>query len=126
MQASELDLERRGVGEAAEIDLVSREELIAGQFALRRLPADFAAETEVARLERHAADDDRPGGGAAANERIAEQAAVTEVDELARLTVLPRKDPDARADIRLNGRRVAERQQSDHRRKGYDAHPQLL
>src|SRR5689334_18456306 len=87
-------------------------------------------ETDVhrTRAEPHAAEDQRPGRGAAAGEsgRLVEDRVVAEVDEVAALPIAIAKHADARADVRLDGAAAAHGQEAHRRAEWHDAEIQVL
>src|SRR5439155_12945488 len=111
--ASEAEADHEEIIHPAEIDLRIRdavgEALIGRQITLGRLIPNLAAAADCDERERHAAEDDGPGAGSICDKRIAEDAVVARVDEIAGFAIAPPQHADARSDVRLHRPMMPER-----------------
>ena len=89
------EVHREAGGPAAEIDLVAEQPEFLRRIAFGPLPADFSTQ-RIKSPTGHAdaGEHDGPDGRSARGEARAENRAVTEVDELARLAVAPVEDAE--------------------------------
>src|SRR5206468_398083 len=91
-----------------------------------RLIANLAADPEAAHRKCDAAEDDRPHARAGADERVAEDAVVGLIHEIAGFAVAPAQHADAAADVGLDRSVMSERQKANRRGERDDAQLQLL